>query len=261
MAKSALTHPDKFKGTKKRLKSLAHQNRTIAIASDFRVDGAKSPEIPQKEGVLGSEIATRNRKSLATFHRTPKSQCKVSEIASDFWGPRWAFAIANRENRCDFGALSSKVTFGVPGKVTLEKLLRHFHRDPEATFESLFRVFEFFGADFVLAKDPHPKDPSVLKIVRRSNPYYFDTAVVFHFLYRFRASFAWKNKHFWALSVAFAASVPNLLPVPKFTLRSIFSTGGSLWQLVYYKPLPAYFTAKWPFVRRFWVLSKDEIGP
>ena len=30
---------------------LAHQNRTIAIASDFRVDGAKSPEIPHKEGV------------------------------------------------------------------------------------------------------------------------------------------------------------------------------------------------------------------
>ena len=28
---------------------LAHQNRTIAIASDFRVDGAKSPEILQKE--------------------------------------------------------------------------------------------------------------------------------------------------------------------------------------------------------------------
>ena len=36
---------------------LAHQNRTITIASDFRIDGAKSPEIPQKEGVLGSEIA------------------------------------------------------------------------------------------------------------------------------------------------------------------------------------------------------------
>ena len=32
---------------------LAHQNRTIAIASDFRVDGAKSPEIPQKKEVLG----------------------------------------------------------------------------------------------------------------------------------------------------------------------------------------------------------------
>ena len=54
---------------------LAHQNRTIAMASDFRVDGAKSPELPQKEGVLGSEIAARNRKSLATFHRTLKSQC------------------------------------------------------------------------------------------------------------------------------------------------------------------------------------------
>ena len=33
--------------------TLAHQNRTIAIASDFRIDGAKSPEILQKEGVLG----------------------------------------------------------------------------------------------------------------------------------------------------------------------------------------------------------------
>ena len=30
------------------LQSLAHQNSTIAIASDFRVDGAQSPEIPQK---------------------------------------------------------------------------------------------------------------------------------------------------------------------------------------------------------------------
>ena len=30
----------------------AHQNCTIAIASNFRVDGAKSPEIPQKEGVF-----------------------------------------------------------------------------------------------------------------------------------------------------------------------------------------------------------------
>ena len=71
-------------------RDLTHQNRTIAIASDVRIDGAKSPEIPQKEGVLGSEIAARYRKSLATFHRTLKSQCKVSEIASDFWGPRWA---------------------------------------------------------------------------------------------------------------------------------------------------------------------------
>ena len=56
----------------------AHQNRTIAIASDFRVDGAKSPELPQKEGVWGSEIAARNRRSLATFHRTLKSQCIIA---------------------------------------------------------------------------------------------------------------------------------------------------------------------------------------
>ena len=59
-------------------KNLAHQNRTIAIASDLRVDGAKSPEIPQKEGVLGSEIAARNRRSLATFHRILKSQCIIA---------------------------------------------------------------------------------------------------------------------------------------------------------------------------------------
>ena len=76
---------------------LAHQNRTIAIASDFHVDGAKSPEIPQKEKVLDSEIADRNRKSLATFHCTLKSQCSIAFSClgfpgnlSDFWDPRWA---------------------------------------------------------------------------------------------------------------------------------------------------------------------------
>ena len=58
--------------------NLAHQNRTIAIASDFRIDGAKSPEIPQKDGVWGSEIAARNRRSLASFHRTLKSQCIIA---------------------------------------------------------------------------------------------------------------------------------------------------------------------------------------
>ena len=45
---------------------LAHQNRTIVIASEFRIDGAKLPEILQKQEVLGSEIAARNRKSLAS---------------------------------------------------------------------------------------------------------------------------------------------------------------------------------------------------
>ena len=57
---------------------LSAPNRTIAIASDFRVDRPKSPEILQKEGVLGPEIAARNRKSLATFHRTLKSQCSIA---------------------------------------------------------------------------------------------------------------------------------------------------------------------------------------
>ena len=91
---------------------LAHQNRRIAIANDFRVGGAKSPEIPQKEGVLGSEIAARNRRSLATIHRTLKSQCSIalsSQKSLRFLGSAMgiaAIAIANRKNRCDFGALS-----------------------------------------------------------------------------------------------------------------------------------------------------------
>ena len=42
-----------------------------AIQLDFRGDGAKSPEIPQKEGVLGSEIAARNRKIASDFPSHP----------------------------------------------------------------------------------------------------------------------------------------------------------------------------------------------
>ena len=75
---------------------LAHQNRTIAIASDFRVDGAKSPEILQKEGVLGSDIAARNRKSLATFHRALKSQCS---IAFSCLGNRTTSGVCEHRNR------------------------------------------------------------------------------------------------------------------------------------------------------------------
>ena len=37
-----------------------------------------------------------------------------------------------------------------------------------------------------------------------------------------------EKQAFLILSVAFATSVPDFLPVPNFTLRSIFSTGGSL---------------------------------
>ena len=61
------------------LRAIRHKkHRTIAIASDFRIDGAKSPEILQKGGVSGSEIAARNRQSLTTFHRSLKSQCSIA---------------------------------------------------------------------------------------------------------------------------------------------------------------------------------------
>ena len=73
----------------KRYKNHPLGNRTIAIASGFSVDGAKSPEILQKEGVSGSDIAARNRKSLATFHRTLKSQMQHGFVL-----PRKSLAIS-----------------------------------------------------------------------------------------------------------------------------------------------------------------------
>ena len=60
-----LLHPQsqRKKMSAKLIKGLAHQDRTIAIASDFRIDGAKSPEILQKKGFWAPksqpEIANR----------------------------------------------------------------------------------------------------------------------------------------------------------------------------------------------------------
>ena len=85
--------------------NLAHQNRTIAIASDSRVDGRNPAE----------------RRGFGLRHRSPKSQI-ASDFASHpyiamqhcfllsrkslrFLGSTMGIAIANRKNRCDFGAL------------------------------------------------------------------------------------------------------------------------------------------------------------
>ena len=93
---------------------LANQNRKIAIASDFRVDGAKSAEIPQKEGVFSLGIAARKSlKSLATFHRTLKSQCSIAfscfRNRCDFWGLRWASQSQNRKKSLRFSVALSSV--------------------------------------------------------------------------------------------------------------------------------------------------------
>ena len=58
----------------------AHQNRAIAIASDVRVDGAKSPDISQKEGGFG---LGNQRLSITTLNRNASLLCLVSGIASD----------------------------------------------------------------------------------------------------------------------------------------------------------------------------------
>ena len=61
-----------------------------------------------------------------------------------------------------------------------------------------------------------PKDPSVLKILRRSNLLYFATAVAFYYLYRFLPLFLRrKTRRFWALSVLFSTTVPDLFPVQR----------------------------------------------
>ena len=60
---------------------LAHQNRTIAISSDFRVDRAKSPEISQKEWGFGPR--NRNSKSqIDDFPSHPKTAVQHCFLSS-----------------------------------------------------------------------------------------------------------------------------------------------------------------------------------
>ena len=59
-------------------------------------------------------------------------------------------------------------------------------RNPKAQEKGLFLGYP----QNCFKLNPHPKDPSVLKIVRHANPYYFATAVVFQYPYRFPASFS-----------------------------------------------------------------------
>ena len=71
--------------SRKDVRALAHQNRTIAIAGDFRVDGAKSPEILQKEGVSsGAEkgVITKGVFSLEKSLESLKSLKSLSSLES-----------------------------------------------------------------------------------------------------------------------------------------------------------------------------------
>ena len=145
---------------------LAHQNRTIAIASDFRVDGAKSPEIPQKEEVLDPEIAARNRKSLAAFHRTLKSQCSIAfsclrnrAISGVRDGHR------NRKNRCNFGSKmgNSRKWLGEGAKGVLDPGGKGLPR-VSCTFRNLFCTgatqFCTNARGFPLPRPERPSAPS-----------------------------------------------------------------------------------------------------
>ena len=75
--------------------------------SQYDVAATRSAD---SEEVLGSEIAARSRKSLATFHRTLKSQCSIALSCLGNRAISGGIAIANRKNRCDFRALSICVT-------------------------------------------------------------------------------------------------------------------------------------------------------
>ena len=73
--------------------SLAHQNRTIAIASDFRVDGAKSQKSRRKKGF---GLRNRSPKSQIASDFPSHSQIAMQHCfllcrkSRDFWGLRWA---------------------------------------------------------------------------------------------------------------------------------------------------------------------------
>ena len=79
--------------------------------SDFRVDGAKSPEnSAERRGQNRFGLRDRSpSRSRAAFHRTLKSQCGIASLLSQrslrFLGSAMGIAMANRKNRCDFGAL------------------------------------------------------------------------------------------------------------------------------------------------------------
>ena len=78
----------------------------MAIASDFRVDGAKSPEFPQKE-CMGFGPGNRSSKS---------------QIANDFLSyPIKAFI---RKNRYDFGAPLKRSSPCLSGSLSMVSLVQ-----------------------------------------------------------------------------------------------------------------------------------------
>ena len=77
------------------LRHLAHQDRTIAVASEIRVDGAKLQEIPQGDGVLSSETTARNRKAPAKSGLTEPNRQK-SRREKGFQAQKPQLEIANR---------------------------------------------------------------------------------------------------------------------------------------------------------------------
>ena len=99
---------------------------------------------------MGSEIAAQNRRSLATFHRTLKSQCStafvVSRISLATSGSAMGIAIANRKIRCDFGALSFPSLFASLscfGGSSLYDYLFFFIFNSVVFATTLFRVLFF----------------------------------------------------------------------------------------------------------------------
>ena len=83
------------------------QSQSLAISALTKPNRQKSC---RKKGFRAQKFAAWNRKALATFHHTLKSQCSIALIllsrkSQRFLGSAMGIAIANRKNRCDFGAL------------------------------------------------------------------------------------------------------------------------------------------------------------
>ena len=133
--------------------SLARQNlpQPHSLATSALTEPNR-PDVPQKQWVLGSEIAARNRKSLAIFHRALKSQCSSLCLVRDT--PAISGVGDGHCNRkmgsCRAGMAWKAAKSRIWGKKWKTKWKRGFSwtgakKMAKNGFEGIFHFFSIFG--------------------------------------------------------------------------------------------------------------------
>ena len=102
-----------------------------------------------KEGVSGSEIAARNRKSLAAFHRTLKSQCSIAFSMS----LEFTMGISQSQKIAAISACTHGAKFCTPPPSTPENYLLGTKNPPLWVPQKHVYVPHFLGKD--TTRDPH----------------------------------------------------------------------------------------------------------